>query len=110
MKWKQHLTTKVASSFLLLSLVAVGIVGGVAYWRAREALKRAALNQLQVTATLKEEEINRWFEDQQRDFLLTTQFPDVRSQPLQFSGSLASYPMLAQFLVRLRSATSGFVT
>ncbi|MGF1482275.1 MAG: hypothetical protein ACFB4I_22815 [Cyanophyceae cyanobacterium] len=58
MKWQQYLTTKVASSFLFLSLVAVGIVGGVAYLRARETLKQAAFNQLRVTATLKEE-INR---------------------------------------------------
>ena len=66
----QHLTTKVASFFLLLSLVAIGIVGGVAFFRAREALKQAAFNQLSVAATLKEEEITRWFEDQQQDFLL----------------------------------------
>ena len=76
--WNQHVTTKVASSFLLLSLVAVGVVGGVAFFRAREALKQAAFNRLSVAATLKEEEITRWFEDQQRDFLLVTQFPEVQ--------------------------------
>ncbi len=74
----QHLTTKVASFFLLLSLLAIGIVGGVAFFRAREALKQAAFNQLSVAATLKEEEIARWFEDQQRDFFLVTKFPDVQ--------------------------------
>ena len=77
--WNQLLTTKVASSFLLLSLVAVGVVGGVAFVKAREALKQAAFDRLSVTATLKEEEITRWFEDQQRDFLLTTRFPDVQA-------------------------------
>ncbi|MDF5730431.1 MAG: cache domain-containing protein [Rhizonema sp. PD38] len=77
--WKQDLSTKVASSFLLLSLVAVGVVGGFAFVKAREALKQAAFERLSVTATLKEEEITRWFEDQRRDFLLTTQFPDVQA-------------------------------
>lgn len=76
--WSQNLTSKVASSFLLLSLVSAGVVGGVAFVSAREALKQAAFNRLSVAATLKEEEINRWFEDQERDFLLTTQFPDVQ--------------------------------
>ena len=76
--WNQDLTTKVAASFLFLSLVSVGVVGGVAFLKAREALKQAAFNRLEVTATLKEEEITRWFEEQQRDFLLTTQFPDVQ--------------------------------
>ncbi|WP_413162784.1 ATP-binding protein [Capilliphycus salinus ALCB114379] len=76
---KKHLTVKVACSFLLLSLATLGIVGGVTFIRAREALKNAAFYRLQVSATLKEEEITRWFEDQQRDFLLITQFPDIQA-------------------------------
>ena len=77
--WQQSLTTKVANYFLLLSLITVGVVGGVAYLRARNALRAAAFERLRVAATLKETEINRWFEDQQRDFLLTTQLPDVQA-------------------------------
>ncbi|WP_036484545.1 response regulator [Myxosarcina sp. GI1] len=71
------LTTKIANYFLLLALITVGVVGGVAYFRARKALQQAAFDRLSVAATLKEEEITRWFEDQQRDFLLFTQMPDV---------------------------------
>ncbi|MDJ0649042.1 MAG: ATP-binding protein [Xenococcaceae cyanobacterium MO_188.B19] len=72
-------TTKIANYFLLLALITVGIVGGVAYSRAKKALEQAAFARLNVAATLKEEEISRWFEDQQRDFLLTTQMPDVKN-------------------------------
>ncbi len=78
--WKQQLTTKIASSFLLLSLLTVGVVGGVAFFSAREALETAAFNKLKVAAALKEEEITRWFEYQQRDFLLVTEFPDVKAK------------------------------
>ncbi len=88
----QHLTTKVASFFLLLSLVAIGVVGGVAFFRAREALKQAAFNQLSVAATLKESEITRWFEDQQRDFFLVTKFPDVQRNLEQLLSSQNSAP------------------
>ncbi|MGL5833198.1 MAG: cache domain-containing protein, partial [Waterburya sp.] len=73
------MTTKIANYFLLLALTTVSIVGGVAYFRAREALKQAAFDRLNVAATLKEQEITRWFEDQQRDFLQTTQMPDVQA-------------------------------
>ncbi|WP_339381233.1 hybrid sensor histidine kinase/response regulator [Brasilonema sp. UFV-L1] len=66
------------SSFLLLSLVTVSVVGGVAFFRAREALQQAAFERLRAPASLKEEEITRWFEDQQRDFILITQFPDIQ--------------------------------
>lgn len=76
--WSHNLTSKVASSFLLLSLISAAVVGGVAFVTAREALKQGAFNRLSVAATLKEQEISRWFEDQERDFLLTTQFPDVQ--------------------------------
>ena len=72
-------TTKIANYFLLLALVTVGTVSGVTYFRARESLKQAAYERLKVAATLKEIEINRWFEDRQRDFLQTTQTPDVQS-------------------------------
>lgn len=74
----QNLTSKVATWFLLLALVSGGAIGGVAFLSAREALKQAAFNRLSVAATLKEEEISRWFEDQERDFLLATRFPDVQ--------------------------------
>ena len=77
--WRQNLTLRVASSFLLLSLVAVATVGGVAFMKAREALKQAAYNRLRVTATLKEQEIDRWLEACEQDFLLITQFPDVQA-------------------------------
>lgn len=102
----QHLTTKVASFFLLLSLVAIGIVGGVAFFRARDALKQAAFNQLSVAATLKEEEIARWFEDKQRDFFLVTKFPDVQRNLQQLlssqnsdSGDLAANKILSNYLL-----------
>lgn len=86
----QHLTTKVASMFLLWSLVAIGVVGGVAFFRAREALKEAAFNQLSVAATLKEEEITRWFEDRQQDFFAIAKFPEVRQLKAQNYDSATS--------------------
>jgi signal transduction histidine kinase/FixJ family two-component response regulator len=76
--WSQNLTSKVAMAFLLLSLLSLGVVGTVAFWHARDALKQAALDRLSVAATLKEEEIRRWFEDQERDFLLARQLPNTQ--------------------------------
>ncbi len=102
---KQPLTTKVATSFLFLSLLTVGVVGGVAHIRAREALKQAAFDRLNVTARLKEKEIARWFENQQRDFLLTTQFPDVQENLQILTNPTASktqqqdaYGLLSKYL------------
>ncbi len=108
MFWNQRLTTKVATSFLLLSLVSVGVVGGVAFIKAREALKQAAFDRLNVTATLKEEEITRWFEDQQRDFLLTIQSPDVQanlkillSTEVSDANFNTAYTVVSKYLIRV---------
>ena len=101
-------TTKIANYFLLLALMTVGIVGGVAYFRAREALKQAAFDRLDVAATLKEAEINRWFEDRQRDFLQTTQMPGVRANlDTLLNSSIVSEKqqadrVLTQYLTRVR--------
>ena len=72
------LSTKIANYFLLLALIMVSIVGGVAFFKARGALKQAAFDRLRVAATLKEE-ITLWFEKRQRDFLQTTQMPDIQA-------------------------------
>lgn len=99
--WQQNLTKKVAGAFLFLSLLTLGVVGGVAFLRAREALKQAAFDRLQVTATLKEEEITRWFDDQKEDFLLLIKFPDVQFNLqilLNNSPSDPSYPKAKQLL------------
>ena len=101
------LTTKIASYFLLLSLVTVSVVGGVAYFRAKEALKQAAFDRLSVAATLKEQEITRWFNERQRDFLQTTQMPDVRHNLDILLGSdraeekERAYQILTQYLTRV---------
>ncbi len=78
--FQQHLINKITSSFLLLSLVTVGVVGGVTYMKARNALKDAAFKRLEVTAKLKEQEINRWFDLQKKDFIFIHEFPDVKAQ------------------------------
>ena len=114
--WQSNLTTKIASSFLLLSLVSVATVGGVAFLSAREALKQAAYNRLRVTATLKEQEIDRWLEASERDFLVITQFPDVQAnlkillshEPEEAKYQLA-YDILFEYLQNIAELKPKFV-
>lgn len=111
--WKQHLTTKIASSFLLLSLVTVGVVGGVTFLNARDALKKAAFERLNVAASLKEQEINRWFDLQREDFIFTIQFPDVKEKldkilSLNISESeyRTAYKILTEYLQEINGVKS----
>ena len=112
--WKQHLTTKIASSFLLLSLVTVGVVGGVTFINARDALKEAAFERLNVAATLKEKEINRWFDLQREDFLFIIQSLYVRANLNEILSSNVSesknktldYKVIAEYLQEIKSVKS----
>jgi signal transduction histidine kinase/DNA-binding LytR/AlgR family response regulator len=76
---KPNWTANISSAFLFLSLLSVTIVGGVSFFHAREALKEAAFKQLNVAAALKEQEIVRWFEERERDFLILIQSPDAQA-------------------------------
>ncbi|NJM63918.1 MAG: hypothetical protein HC849_33315 [Oscillatoriales cyanobacterium RU_3_3] len=71
MKFKRaSLTVKLSTVFLLVSLATVTVVGYFAWARTKNELKRLAFNQLSIAATLKEGELDRWFDDQRRIFML----------------------------------------
>lgn len=78
--WEKSLLVRLVSYFLLLSLATVGLVGLAAFIQAREALKTSVFERLSVVATLKEDELNRWVNDQLRDVLFIAQIPRVQSQ------------------------------
>jgi signal transduction histidine kinase/DNA-binding response OmpR family regulator len=101
-------TTYIARSFLLLALITVYMVGTVAFVRGREALKQAAYSRLQVTATLKEQEINRWLESCEEDFLLIAEFPTVKqniqtllNSPPNSPAYEASYERLSAYFAEI---------
>jgi signal transduction histidine kinase/CheY-like chemotaxis protein len=75
---KRSNTANITTAFLILALFTVTIVGGVSFLRAREALKDAVFGQLSVAASLKQQEIERWFEERERDFLVLIQSPDAQ--------------------------------
>jgi PAS domain S-box-containing protein len=78
--WKKSLMVRLVSYFLLLSLATVGLVGLAAFIQAREALKTSVFERLSGVATLKEDELNRWVNDQLRDVLFIAQIPQVQAQ------------------------------
>jgi signal transduction histidine kinase/HAMP domain-containing protein len=86
--WKKSLIARLVGYFLLLSLVTVSLVGFVAFTQAREALKQSVFDRLNAVAALKEDELNRWIDDQRRDVVFIAWLPELRVQ----AGSLLSHP------------------
>jgi PAS domain S-box-containing protein len=77
--WKKSLMARLVIYFLLLSLATVVLVGVIAFIQAREALKTSVYERLNAVATLKEDELNRWVNDQLRDVVFIGQIPLVQA-------------------------------
>jgi signal transduction histidine kinase/CheY-like chemotaxis protein/HAMP domain-containing protein len=111
--WKKSLMARLVGTFLLLSLVTVSLVGLIAYSRAREALQGSVFDRLNAVATLKEDELNRWIDDQRRDVVFIAWLPEVRAQAGSLLGRPSSdpeyqtaYALLTEYLKFVVTSTS----
>ncbi len=111
--WRKSLMARLVGYFLLLSLATVTLVGLIAYMRAREALQGSVFDRLVAVATLKEDELNRWIDDQRRDVVFIAWLPEVRAQAgLLLSGQTsdpeyqAAYALLTEYLKFVITSTS----
>ncbi len=63
------------------------------YFSARETLKQSLYDRLSVSVTLKEEELNHWFQSQRNDILLLARLPEIQRQTeILLSPSTAAQP------------------
>ncbi|MEA5538219.1 ATP-binding protein [Limnoraphis robusta Tam1] len=103
--WKNSLLIQLVSSFLLLSLLIVSLVGFVAFYQAKISLKQSVFERLSATASLKEEELNRWVIDQGQTVLSLAKLPEIRTQAEAILTS--NSPDSSSFL---QEAFSSFIT
>jgi len=80
MFWKKSLIARLVGFFLLLSVITVSAVGYAAFLRARESLKQSVFDRLETVATLKEDELNRWTDDQRHHLNFVAWLSAVRKQ------------------------------
>ncbi|MCP4656723.1 MAG: HAMP domain-containing protein [bacterium] len=76
--WKKSLVARLVFYFLLLSLLTVSLLGSIAFSQARDALQESILDRLRVAATLKEDALNQWVNDQIQTFLLFARYPLIQ--------------------------------
>jgi PAS domain S-box-containing protein len=103
--WKKSLMARLVIYFLLLSTATVGLVGYIAFIQAKEALKESVFDRLNAVVTLKEDELNRWVNDQLRDVLFIAQIPLIKAQgealfnlPKSGTEYQAAHNILSQYL------------
>lgn len=74
---RKSLLTQLVSAFSALSLVTISLVSYSAYTRARESLQTEVFARLNVAVSLKEFELNQWFESQRREAVFLARSPVV---------------------------------
>jgi signal transduction histidine kinase/CheY-like chemotaxis protein/HPt (histidine-containing phosphotransfer) domain-containing protein len=78
--WTKSLMARLVGYFLFLSLLTVGLVGYVAYIQATETIKKSVFDRLHAVATLKEDGLIRWVDEQLRNVVFIAWLPEVRIQ------------------------------
>ncbi|MEM9482442.1 MAG: ATP-binding protein [Cyanobacteria bacterium P01_F01_bin.116] len=76
----KSLLLRLITPLSLLSIATVLTISVSTYFSARETLKKSLYDRLSVAATLKEEELNQWFDSQRNDILLLARLPEVQAQ------------------------------
>jgi signal transduction histidine kinase/HAMP domain-containing protein len=111
--WNKSLMARLVSYFLLLALPSVALVGYTAYFQATDTLKQSVFERLSAVATLKEDGLNRWVEDQRRDAVFIAWLPEVQAQAgvlLSHQESepeyQAAYALLSKYLRFVLTGTS----
>ena len=68
---RRSLVARLVLTFLILSVVMVGVVGTVSYIRARDALRDSAFARLETAADQKADSLDRWVDEQRRSVVFT---------------------------------------
>lgn len=92
--WSKSLMARLIASFLLLALTMVSLVGFLAFRSARGALTDSIYQRLSAVSALKEDELNRWIDDQRNAVLTLAADPDIAAE---FDQLLAADPRSQDF-------------
>jgi HAMP domain-containing protein len=89
---RKSLLTQLVSAFSALSLVTISLVSYSAYTRARESLQTEVFARLNVAVSLKEFELNQWFESQRQEAVFLARLPIVTRTVAALLASNAPVP------------------
>ncbi|VXD15766.1 Adenylate/guanylate cyclase [Planktothrix serta PCC 8927] len=77
--WTKSLMSRLVVYFLLLSVLTVFFMGAIAFQSAKTSIQQLVFDRLEVTATLKEEALNLWVENQKNATVSLAQLPDLQT-------------------------------
>ena len=109
---RKSLLAQLVTYFVLLSVMIASLVGYIAFVQARNTLQQTVFEQLEASATLKDDELNRWIADQREAVLLIASIPEAQIQaekllqPASNSDYREAYTSLSEYLDKVISRNS----
>ncbi len=107
--WRHSLLVQLVSSFLLLSLTTVLIVGLAVFYQARDSLKSSVFDQLTMAAELKQDELRRWISDQGQSLYAIAQIPEIEANSQNIFNQPKNSPEYEASLQSLETSFSAIV-
>lgn len=86
----RSLNARLVLSFLLVASIAVGLLGYTAYNIGTVLIQDSIFRQLNVATNLKEEELNRWIDDQRKEVQVLAALPIIRDNATSMIDNLQS--------------------
>ena len=101
--------SRLVAGFLVLSLLAVAATSLVAFSVARKILYGSVYDRLTVAATLKENELDRWIEDQKQEVVYLAKSPAIRDNAAILIGRDENHPYYQQAHIALTENCNAFI-
>ncbi|WP_299404080.1 sensor histidine kinase [Acaryochloris sp. IP29b_bin.148] len=83
---QNSLSLKLILPLSILSIITIVVISLGSYISSRETLKQSIYDRLSVASSLKEGEIDRWFQEQHQDVLVLAELEAVRRQTQRLSS------------------------
>jgi len=78
--WRQSLLIQLVSYFLIIFVLTISLVCFVTFFQGQAAIESSGFKRLNLTASLKGEEVNRWLTDQKQNLLSLSLMPNFQHQ------------------------------
>ena len=106
---RKSLVARLVVSFLFLSLLTVVVITIIAYSQARNALIDSVYERLKVAVTLKENELNRWINDQKQEIVYLAKSPEIRDNSALILGRDAAHHYFKKAYFDLSENANAFI-
>ncbi|MDJ0718979.1 MAG: AAA-like domain-containing protein [Prochloraceae cyanobacterium] len=106
--WQKSLLIQLVSSFLILSLITLSLVGYAAFNQAKKSLTKLIFDQLSVAVSLKEDGLERWLFTQRENILSLADLQQVKTEAKILLSSRTTKSEDRQPLASLKQSLSSF--